>query len=194
MAIFKRCLQRLRHSVSSARLVQRLIAILFVAIVCATAFNAKKFSSHKDAKISCVKNHKIVLSLDSFGAPPDILSIPLSHAVSYDKIPFLEFVSNNEKWKTTALYSESVGDLMAELSTGHLKDPTPLVAFVQDATGGEYFLIVDKSGQSSIQSLQSLLSEWGKEKYLGLKAPSAFHIKLFKPSLNDSEESSSPKA
>ncbi len=147
-----------------------------MAVVLGVILTVKKSSSNKLQKISCVKDGKVVLYLDCPGAVADIISIPLVRATSHVRIPFLEFVSNDEKWKTTALYSESVGELIAELSLVQLKDPTPLIAFVQDAQGDEYFIMIGSSGESTVSSLQFLfekslfkVKQSGKQKYLGPK-------------------------
>ncbi len=180
MVMFKRCLQRLRHSARSVRLIQCIIALSCIAVVLGVILNVKKSSTGKLQKISCVKDSKVVLYLDCPGAAADIISIPLVRATTHDRIPFLDFLSNDEKWKTTALYSESIGELMGELSLVHLKDPTPLIAFVQDAQGDEYFIMIGSSGESTVSSLQYLFEnsliktkESGKKKFLGLKT--SFH-------------------
>jgi hypothetical protein len=179
MATFKRCLQKLRYSVRDIRLVQYSAAVFCIAVVLGVVLNVKKSALTKEGKISCIKDHRITLSLGRLGEACDVISLPLVPMAPSKKIPFLEFFSNDEKWKATALYSESVGDLMAEISLGCRNDSTPLVAFVQDALGDEYFIILGKSGESSISSLQFLVEkalvssrELEDQKYLGLKIPS----------------------
>lgn len=102
-------------------------------------------------KLSCVKDHKV-----SFcpGISEDVLTVPLVSTAAVEKIPFLEFDACGETWKMTALYSHSVGALLAEFSHNY---ETPCLAFVQDASGDEYLLTVDKAGQCSLSPLSFLL-------------------------------------
>ncbi len=170
MAIFTKCMQKLRHSACSTRLYQSLIIV-----TCMTVFFGMIFN-HNRQKITLVKEHKIVLSFDLV----ESISIPLVQTSAYDKIPYLEFFSHDEKWRATAIYTQSVGELMAGLTSSQGQDAIPLIAFVQDVHGDDYVIIMGKNQESSLSSLQFLVrgssverKELGKEKYLGIKIPDA---------------------
>lgn len=168
MSIFTKCMQKLWHSARSNRLYQSLITATCMAIFFGMVVN------HNRQKITFVKERKVVLSFDLI----ESISIPLVQVCAYNKIPFLEFSSHDEKWRTTAIYTQSVGELMAGLTSSQKQDSIPLIAFVQDVHGDDYVIIIGKNKESSLSSLQFLVREslverkaLGKEKYLGIKLP-----------------------
>jgi hypothetical protein len=136
-------------------------------------------------KMTFVKERNIMLSFDL----AESISIPLVRLSAYDKIPCLEFSSRDETWRTTAIYTQSIGELMAGLTSSQGQDSIPLIAFVQDVHGDDYVIVIGKNKESSLSSLQFLLKESSvvrKEKYLGIKLPRsslledrvAFYIQL----------------
>lgn len=179
MTFFKRRVQKLRRSSRSVRVVQYSIVGAGLAMLCGLLTITAKLSSDH-GKISCVKEGKVVLCLNNPSVSPDVVALPLIHGATGSKIPFLEFKAGQEKWKTTALYSVSIGDLMAELSNVQATDAAPVIAFVQDLNREEYFIFIDKNGDSTISSLQFLyehaaleVKQVGRKKFLGVAFPSA---------------------
>jgi hypothetical protein len=130
-------------------------SIAIVGVLCAVVW----LPLDARAKLTCVKERKVVLWLGGCESASDLLSIPLICAATADKIPCLEFVAQKELWNVTALYISSVGEFMVELPLKYKDGPLPLIAFVQDLAGDEYLMTISTQGECALSSLPSLLAQ-----------------------------------
>jgi len=139
-----------------------------IPVLCAAIFVGVLCDARKAPNISCINGEKVTfaLSLDAH----DVLTIPLIHSTRCQEIPFIEMPSKERNWKFTALYTESIGELVADLQNFH--QGTPLLCLVQDANKNEYIVTIDQEGKSSVSSLPFLLKKNRcKKNFLEIEIP-----------------------
>lgn len=161
MGIFKRCWCQLQHYALSTRLILALSAVLIAALLFAMFIHHRSTNKHHLQHRCCLEN-KTTLFFSFPGAQSlSSLLLPLSEFTTVDGIPYTEVESDGARWKVAALKTDSVGTLLADFSSGLIKDKLlPLISIVLDGTGTEYLLLVGRDGQVALSSMKFLIDNF----------------------------------
>ena len=160
MGIFKRYWCQLQHYASSTRLLLALSATVIAALLFAM-FTYHR-SSGNPQQLKCCLENKTTLFFSFPGTPSlSSLLLPLSQFTTVDNIPYTEVESDGARWKVAALKTDSVGTLLADFSSGLIKDKLlPLISIVLDRNGAEYLLLVGRDGQVALSSMKFLIDHF----------------------------------
>ena len=161
MGIFKRCWCQLQHYALSTRLILAFSAVVIAALLFAM-FTHYRSTNNAHLQHKCCLENKTTLFFSFPGAQSlSSLLLPLSQFTTVESIPYTEVESDGARWKVAALKTDSVGGLLADFSSGLIKEKLlPLISIVLDGNGMEYLLLVGRDGQVALSSMKFLIDHF----------------------------------
>lgn len=166
MGIFKRCREQLRHFLKKDFSLGTCLRIFVFSLILLGGFTFFKFQKSEKVPLSsqwrCCVDHRVLLFFSLPGTSTlSPLFLPLVPFTTVENTPFVEVKSQDGKlWKATALQTESVGTLLAELSREIKAKLLPLISIVLDSSGTEYLLLIGTEGQLSLSSMKFLIEHF----------------------------------
>ncbi len=167
MGIFQKYCRQLGYLLIRNRVFCCAGAILFIVL----AFFL--FSYHEsDLKTQkCCLENNAVLFFPLPGAQSfSTLLLPINAFNKMTDLSYQEVESDGMKWTATALKTDSIGMLLADVSKGLIQEKLlPLIAVVLDNNNVEYLLLVGKKGQVALSSVKFMIEHFCIKSGLGVE-------------------------
>jgi hypothetical protein len=177
MRIFKRCERFLRNHTLGSSLFRSLSLMVFAVLILTSLIShipIDKSLSPSQSKIRIDDHVLLFFSLPGMQSFASLILNPIPFA-SNTTVSCQEIEAGETIWKASALKTQSVGVLLAELPDHLLQEKQlPLISIIIDESGAGYVLLVGKEGEVNLSSIKYLIENCA----IGFQGKSGIEIKI----------------